>query len=517
MLFNSVQFFIFFPIVAVLYFVCTHKIRNNLYSRILLLAASLFFYACWNPAYLLLILTSVAVTWTSGLLMEKAAEAEAGTAIKKRLILAASLAINLLILFFFKYYNFFSDSVQFICSKIGAEAKLPAFSVLLPVGISFYTFQALGYSIDVYRGTVKAEHNFITYALFVTFFPQLVAGPIERTENLLPQFKVDHTFDYDRVTDGLKLMGYGMFKKVVVAGRLALYTDRVYADIAGSSGTAVAIATVFFAFQILCDFSGYSDIAIGVAKVLGFNLMRNFERPYFSKSIAEFWRRWHISLSTWFKDYVYIPLGGSRCSTARRCFNLFVTFLISGLWHGAAFHFVLWGAIHGFYQVAGVITKPARQLILRKTGIVSEDGKTKRWWRFVQAAFTFALVCFAWIFFRASSTADALLAAQKMLLCPKEIVQSVSGLLHGTIGFGEGFFRPYTLGFFKLTLASFVVCIAVIAAVSLATRRKTGCELIKEKPAFVRWFLYYAVTAAVFYFAVDAGLFEAQEFIYFQF
>ena len=267
----------------------------------------------------------------------------------------------------------------------------------------------------------------------------------------------------------------------------------------------------------MCDFSGYSDIAIGVAKVLGFKLMRNFERPYFSKSIAEFWRRWHISLSTWFKDYVYIPLGGSRCSTVRRCFNLFVTFLISGLWHGAAFHFVVWGALHGLYQVVGVITKPVRQLFLRKAGIVSEDGKTKRWWQFFQAAFTFALVCFAWIFFRASSTADAVLAAQKVFLCPKEILQSVTGLLHGTIGFGEGFFRPYTLGFFKPTLASFVVCIAVIAAVSLATRRKTGCELIRQKPAFVRWLLYYAVTAAVFYFAVDAGLFEAQEFIYFQF
>ncbi|MBO7419689.1 MAG: MBOAT family protein [Spirochaetaceae bacterium] len=425
--------------------------------------------------------------------------------------------LNLLILFFFKYFNFFSETVSFVFDRIGVAYRIPAINVLLPVGISFYTFQALGYSIDVYKGRVAPEKNILTYALFVTFFPQLVAGPIERTENLLLQFKVDHEFDYDRVTDGLKMMAYGMFKKVVVAGRLALYTDRVYADIVGSSSTAVVIATVFFAFQILCDFSGYSDIAIGVAKVLGFKLMRNFERPYFSKSIAEFWRRWHISLSTWFKDYVYIPLGGSRCSTARRCFNLFVTFLISGLWHGAAFHFVVWGALHGVYQVAGVITKPVRQLILRKAGIVSEDGKAKRWWQFFQAAFTFALVCFAWIFFRASSTADAVLAAQKVFLCPKEILQSVTGLLHGTIGFGEGFFRPYTLGFYKPTMLSFVVCIAVIAAVSLATRSNTGCELIRQKPAFVRWFLYYAVTAAVVYFAVDAGLFEAQEFIYFQF
>lgn len=513
MLFNSVQFLIFFPIVAVLYFVCTHKIHNNLFSRILLLAASLFFYACWNPAYLLLILTSVVVTWTSGLLMEKASE----SVHKKKLILTASLVINLLILFFFKYYGFFADTVQFIYSKFGVQAKLPAFSVLLPVGISFYTFQALGYSIDVYRGTVKAEHNFITYALFVTFFPQLVAGPIERSGNLLPQFKVDHTFDYDRVTDGLKLMAYGLFKKVVVAGQLARYTDIVYTDIAGSSGTAIAIATVFFAFQILCDFSGYSDIAIGTAQVLGFKLMRNFERPYFSKSIAEFWRRWHISLSTWFKDYVYIPLGGNRYGMLRRCFNLFVTFLISGLWHGAAFHFVLWGAIHGLYQVIGVITKPFRTVVLSKVGIISETRKTKRWWQFLQVTFTFVLVCFAWIFFRASTTADAFLAARKVVLFPKEIIMSITGLLNGTIGFGEGFFRPYTLGFYKRTLALFVFLITVITVVSLVTRKKTGCEIIRGKPLIVRWILYYAVTAAVFYFAVDAGLFEASEFIYFQF
>ena len=288
MIFNSVQFYVFFLVISVLYFVCTHKIKKNLYSRLLLLAASLFFYACWNPAYLLLILTSVVITWLSGLLMEKADLSGANLLLKKKLILAGSLTINLLILFFFKYYGFFSDSVQFVCAKAGLQPKIPAFSVLLPVGISFYTFQALGYSIDVYRGTIKAEHNFITYALFVTFFPQLVAGPIERSGNLLPQFKVDHTFDYDRVVDGLKLMAYGMFKKVVVAGQLAKYVDKAYADIAGSSGTAIAIATVFFAFQILCDFSGYSDIAIGAAKVLGFNLMRNFERPYFSKSDRHF-------------------------------------------------------------------------------------------------------------------------------------------------------------------------------------------------------------------------------------
>ena len=518
MLFNSVQFYIFFLVISVLYFVCTHKIKKNWASQLLLLAASLFFYACWNPAYILLILTSVIVTWLSGLLMGKVELSDSKNKIsKKRFILVCSLVLNLLILFFFKYFNFFSETVSFVFGRIGVAYRIPAINVLLPVGISFYTFQALGYSIDVYKGRVAPEKNILTYALFVTFFPQLVAGPIERTENLLPQFKVDHEFDYDRVTDGLKMMAYGMFKKVVVSAQLAKYVDRVYADIAGSSGTAVAIATVFFAFQILCDFSGYSDIAIGVAKVLGFNLMQNFERPYFSKSIAEFWRRWHISLSTWFKDYVYIPLGGSRCSTARRCFNLFITFLISGLWHGAAFHFVIWGALHGLYQVAGVLTKPFRKALLGKAGIISEDGNTKRWWQFVQVAFTFVLVCFAWIFFRASTTADSLLAVQKVLQFPKEIIQSVTGLLNGTIGFGEGFFRPYTLGLKKITLLSCVLYIAVITVISFITRTRNGREIIKEKSLPVRWFLYYAVVGVVFYFMVDAGLFEAAEFIYFQF
>lgn len=394
---------------------------------------------------------------------------------------------------------------------------MPAINVLLPVGISFYTFQALGYSIDVYRGKVQAEKNLLTYALFVTFFPQLVAGPIERTENLLPQFKTDHIFDYDRVTDGLKMMAYGLFKKVVVSAQLAKYVDRAYADIAGSSGTAICIATVFFAFQILCDFSGYSDIAIGVAKVLGFNLMKNFNRPYFSKSIAEFWRRWHISLSTWFKDYLYIPLGGSRCSLFRRCLNLFITFLVSGLWHGASFHFVIWGALHGIYQVIGVVTKPVRQKFLKNVHLIDENGKTNRCWQIVQILFTFALVCFAWVFFRASDTESAFLAAKKICFCPKEIFLSITGLLNGTVSFGEGFFRTYTLGLKKITLFSCVFYIAVILSVDLLTRKNTGCQLIKQKKLLVRWILYFLVAGFIFYFMVDNGLFESTEFIYFQF
>ena len=370
MLFNSLEFCIFFPIIFTLYFACTHKISRNLVSQIILLTASLFFYACWNPSYLALILISVAITYLSGIYMEKH---EA----KKKLILTFSLVSNLAILFFFKYYNFLADSVHSACTFLGCEINIPNFNVLLPVGISFYTFQALGYSIDVYNGKISAEKNFITYALFVTFFPQLVAGPIERTKNLLDQFKIDYKIDYDRITSGLKLCAWGYFKKVVVADRLAIYVNGIYNNVDGATGSALVLATFFFAFQILCDFSGYSDIAIGVSRILGFKLMKNFNRPYFSKSIPEFWRRWHISLSTWFKDYLYIPMGGNRCGAARRYFNLFTTFFVSGIWHGAAWTYIIWGTLHGVYQIIGISTSGIRTKIGLKTKVLVEDASTK--------------------------------------------------------------------------------------------------------------------------------------------
>jgi D-alanyl-lipoteichoic acid acyltransferase DltB (MBOAT superfamily) len=352
MLFNSLEFLVFFPLAAAGYFVLTMRLKSAALARIFLLAGSLFFYGRWNPSYLALIVLSALVTWVSGLLME------GGSARKKCLVLASSLAINLGILFFFKYYGFFADTIRLLAPNMPSP---PAFNVLLPVGISFYTFQALGYSIDVYYGRVRAERDFITYALFVTFFPQLVAGPIERTASLLPQFKENHGFDYDRVTSGLKLAAWGMFKKVVVADRLALYVNGVYGEPGVYPAAALALATFFFAFQIYCDFSGYSDIAIGCARALGFNLIANFRRPYFASSITEFWRRWHISLSAWFKDYLYIPLGGNRKGSFRRHLNLMITFLVSGLWHGAAWHFVVWGALHGAFQVAEHICYPPPQ------------------------------------------------------------------------------------------------------------------------------------------------------------
>jgi len=513
MVFNSLAFLFFFPLVTVVYFFLTmriaprHQSLSNALSQIFLLAASLFFYGYWNPAYLGLIVISVTVTWVSGLLME-------GRDVqKKRLILAGSLVINLGILFFFKYYHFAIDSIRFFARD---RITFPSFNVLLPVGISFYTFQALGYSIDVYYGKVRAERNFITYALFVTFFPQLVAGPIERTGNLLPQFKVNHEFDYDRVTSGLRLAAWGMFKKVVIADRLAIYVNGVFGNPSVYPSASLALAVFFFAFQIYCDFSGYSDIAIGCARVLGFNLMSNFRQPYFSHSITEFWRRWHISLSTWLKDYLYIPLGGNRKGEVRRYINLLITFLISGLWHGAAWHFVVWGAFHGIFQVIGRSTALFRNTICLKVGL-SEESRLRKT---IQVCVTFALVCFAWVFFRANTITDAFLITAKLAQLPAELVGYVRGISqNGIIGTVRDTFQMgidvanpiQGFGLTNLGLSGIFIAILLINDVLM---RKTPDEtILRQKPLVLRWAGYYALILTIL-LSWNA---ESSQFIYFTF
>jgi len=515
MVFNSLAFLLFFPLVAVVYFFLTmrvgrrRKALGNTLSRIFLLAASLFFYGYWNPAYLGLIVISIIVTWVSGILME-------GRDVhKKRLILAGSLVINLGILFFFKYYHFAIDSIRFFVSD---SISFPSFNVLLPVGISFYTFQALGYSIDAYYGRVRAERNFITYALFVTFFPQLVAGPIERTGNLLPQFKVNHEFDYDRVTSGLRLAAWGMFKKVVIADRLAVYVNGVFDNPTVYPGASLALAVFFFTFQIYCDFSGYSDIAIGCAKVLGFNLMSNFRQPYFSRSTTEFWRRWHISLSTWLKDYLYIPLGGNRKGEARQKINLLITFLISGLWHGAAWHFVIWGLLHGVFQVIGRSTASFRNTIGHKVGLPEESRIRKA----IQVCVTFILVCFAWVFFRANTTADAFLITAKLVKLPTELAGYARGLFQNgiirtvrdafQIGMGKGVAHP--IESFGLRHLGFSVILIIVLLVNDVLMRKTpGETILKQKPLVLRWAGYYALIMTII-LSWDTG---TSQFIYFTF
>ncbi len=347
MLFNSLHFILFFAVVVTIYFAIPRHTR-----LMFLLGASYYFYMCWNPKYLILIVISTLVNYCAAIGM-----ANTHSVRLRKSYLISSIALNLGMLLLFKYYNFFIDSFEKVANELSIGVDLPYLHVLLPVGISFYTFQAMGYTIDVYNGNQKPESHVGRFALYVSFFPQLVAGPIERSGRLLPQFYQNHPFRYDQVKTGLKRMAWGFFKKMVIADRLAIYVDQVYNHPAEFYGFPVILATIFFAFQIYCDFSGYSDIAIGAAKVLGYDLMENFNAPYWANSIGDFWKRWHISLSTWFRDYLYIPLGGNRFGITRMYENLFLTFMVSGLWHGANWTFVLWGALHGFYVIVGHYSK----------------------------------------------------------------------------------------------------------------------------------------------------------------
>jgi len=343
MLFNSVEFLVFFPIAAMGYYLIPYK-----YRYLWLLACSYYFYSCWNPSYTLLILFSTIITWLSGITLEKIKTANLPKRKDiryKKISIGISICLNLAVLGYFKYANFFIQNINQVFKHIHLVYQIPAVDVLLPVGISFYTFQALGYTIDVYRGDIHAERNLFRYALFVSFFPQLVAGPIERSKELLGQLKEKHNFSFERIRSGFMLMLWGYFLKLVIADRIAIFVDAVYGDYIKYSGWYLIIASILFALQIYCDFSGYSVIAMGAAEMMGFRLTDNFNAPYFSRSVAEFWRRWHISLSSWFRDYIYIPLGGSRKGSRRKYVNLMIVFLVSGLWHGAQWGFVVWGGL----------------------------------------------------------------------------------------------------------------------------------------------------------------------------
>lgn len=393
MTFNSWEFLIFYPVVLLLWFTLPKVCR-----RPMLLIASYFFYMCYQAELVFLIFATTLISWGASFLIEKSENKKV-----RRAALAVTLVVCLGVLFFYKYFNFFTGTVAGLISLFGGNVKPIVLDLMLPVGISFYTFQTLSYVIDVYRGDIRTEKNFFWYALYVSFFPQLVAGPIERPENLLPQLKEDHVWNRDDAVKGAKHMLLGFFKKVVVADTISVYVDAVYNQPSGATGLGVLLATLLFAVQIYCDFSGYTDIAIGCARVMGIRLMKNFDHPYTATSIREFWSRWHISLSTWFRDYLYIPLGGSRCGKARHMMNLFIVFLVSGLWHGANLTYVVWGAIHGVYQIVAALSRPLRDRLLSSAG-VSETSPSVRAFRRVM---TFLLVSFAWIFFRAGSIADA--------------------------------------------------------------------------------------------------------------
>jgi len=488
MLFNSLQFLVFFPTVVGLHFALPHRFRWAL-----LLVASYVFYMAWEPGYAVLIATSTLVDYIAGIRMGRTPALQ-----RRRGYLLFSLCTNLGLLFFFKYYNFFGDTLRPLLALAGWEVYLPHSRFLLPVGISFYTFQTLSYTIEVYRGNQAPERHLGRFALYVAFFPQLVAGPIERAQNLLPQLRTGHDFDYARVTDGLKLMLWGLFKKVVVADRLAFAIEHVYGAPEGQPGPVLCLATLFFAFQIYCDFSGYTDIAIGAAQVLGVRLMENFRQPYFAVSIADFWRRWHISLSSWFRDYLYIALGGNRVTVPRWCWNIAVVFLLSGLWHGANWTFVIWGLLHGSFLIVGRFTGGLRGRVAAACGL----EKTPRLTQGLQVLMTFGLVCFAWIFFRADSLRDALYVAGHL--------PTGWGVLFDGASFpsSEG-----ALGMLPRELLLSLLLIAWVIGVDAMQARGPLRPYLARQPLWLRWGVYAAGLWGIFLF----GVLRQTEFYYFVF
>ena len=396
MLFNSIHFFIFFIIITLSYWSLGWTGRWRL-----LLFASCYFYMIFKPEYLLILFFTIVIDYFAGIWLEKTQ----GT--PRKWLLIVSIISYVGILAFFKYYPFFFENVSHLLGFWQVENPFPLLKFLLPIGLSFHTFQAMSYTIEVYRGNQKAEQHFGIYALYVMFYPQLVAGPIERPQNVLPQFHKKQKYNWEQVKSGLMMMMWGLFKKIVIADRLAMMVDYAYQNPSEQNGLTLLVATFFYTFQIYCDFSGYSDIALGSARVMGFDLMENFRTPYFSTSISEFWRRWHISLSTWFRDYLYIPLGGNRVSEWRRYFNQFFVFMVSGLWHGAAWTFVIWGSLHGFYLILAVL----RDKYLPKLSLPNNFiGKS------INLISTFILVMLAWVFFRAKGTHDALVVLKKISL-----------------------------------------------------------------------------------------------------
>ncbi|MFH1210177.1 MAG: MBOAT family O-acyltransferase, partial [archaeon] len=407
---------------------------------------------------------------------------------KKSIFLLVSIISTCLILFVFKYYNFFTGNLTNLANFLGWNYSLKTLSLVLPIGLSFHTFQSLSYVIEVYRGRQKVEKNFMVYSLYVMFYPQLVAGPIERPYNLLHQFYEKHKFEYERVVDGLKLMLWGLFLKAVIADRLAIVVNTIYNNPANYTGIPLILATIFFAFQIFCDFAGYSTIAIGAARVMGFKLMQNFNRPYLSSSISEFWRRWHISLSTWFRDYVYIPLGGNRVRISRFYFNLFIVFLISGLWHGANWTFIIWGALHGFYMVSSYLTTNLRKKLVNLTKI----DRFPIIYRFFKIIFIFVLVCIAWIFFRANSLSDAFYILTHLFS-------------------GISFSKVY-IGIDMTELILSIGLIVFLMLVHLIQDKIDITNFISKKPLWVRWGAYLAVALLILF--LSAG---GTKFIYFQF
>lgn len=496
MLFNSYSFLLFFPIVVFLYFIIPAKAR-----QVWLLIASYFFYMCWNWKYILLIMFITFVTYIAAIIIEKKRNRKKN--VRKVLALCVTTSISLLVVF--KYLDFCVDTVNRILSMARISAVNNPFSLVLPVGISFYTFQALSYAIDVYRGDTPVEKNFIRYALFVSFFPQLVAGPIERSGNLLRQIgevpNKKNLFEGKRIKNGLYMMLWGMFLKMVIADRIAILVNKVFDEYYLYGTIGLAIGAVAFAIQIYCDFSSYSIIAIGAARVMGFSLMENFNTPYFADSIKDYWRRWHISLSMWFRDYVYIPLGGNRCSRVKKYRNIIITFGASGLWHGANWTFIAWGLLHGIYQIVGELTNPIRKRVCDITGI----NRNVFSYKLGRIIGTFILVDFSWILFRAESIGKAIAYIKRML----------------TSFDGYAFFNisSYDWGLSTYEINILIVSLMVLLCVSIIKRKKNMgfAEMLEGQNVIFKMLTVYVFIMAIVIFGEYGSGMSASDFIYFQF
>ncbi|MEY4935067.1 MAG: hypothetical protein RIS64_1426 [Bacteroidota bacterium] len=462
MLFNSLQFLLFFAIITLLYFEIPHRWR-----WFLLLIASCYFYMIFVPMYILILAFIIVIDYGAGLLIENQLNIH-----YKKIFLFVSLFINIGTLVLFKYYNFFNQNLTDLLQIFKINNALPFLKIALPIGLSFHTFQAMSYTIEVYRGQQKAEKHFGIYALYVMFYPQLVAGPIERPQNVLHQFRAQHFVDWERIKSGLAMMLQGFIKKMVIADRLAMVVDAAYADPHGTNGLSLAIATIFYAFQIYCDFSGYSDIGIGAARVMGFRLMTNFKAPYLANSVTEFWQRWHISLSSWFRDYVYIPLGGNRVGITQWIFNIWIVFIISGLWHGAKWNFLIWGALHGFYLI---IERMLNHWKLHFPIV------------WLKKIVVFLLICLTWIFFRAETVDKAVLILRKVII---------------KISIGHPIQSP-------LNRAEMIFSVGLI--IGLLLFEKYNLKISPNNPLF--W-IYFAISVLFCYLF---GIFGQTQFIYFQF
>lgn len=467
MIFNSIQYIIFLPIIFLLYWAMPHKWRNWL-----LLIASYYFYMCWNALYAILIIFTTISTWKLATMMNGKSQKI------RKILLSLSVTLNLSILFTFKYYDFLMSLLTDIAELLSIHITPVKLGLLLPVGISFYTFQAIGYSIDVYRRDIKSENNLGVFALFISFFPQLVAGPIERASHLLPQFKEQKSFSYENFRNGLMIILFGFFLKLGLADRCAIYVDSIFNNISQHNGASYLLASFCFTFQIYGDFFGYSLIAIGSAKMLGYNMCDNFNRPYLSTSITEFWHRWHISLSSWFRDYVYIPLGGSRCSGIRRNINLMATMLLSGLWHGASMNFVVWGGLHGIAmcveRTLGIAKAPQNKLLY-----------------YIRVTTTFIIVCFLWIFFRADTLTDALTI--------------ISGIF-------TDFGKPYIV-WAHIIIIAFVLFILAMQEIIY----EKGFHVSSIHNIWLRHSVRYAFIVLTISFIMLFGVLNGDQFIYFQF